>query len=183
MMRMSSPTCRTSPIVERAPRAEIGQLGQIEHAARAVAQQTRRQIEQQFVDATLVDQRAVQLAAGLDVQLVDAAPAEFAHEHRQIDLARRIGHHNHFRAPPGAAACSSSCLPPRTRSALRRPSICAPRAAFQAGCRPPRAAAGAACRPRAHSIADRRPARCRCRSAPRRRARASDGRRGAPPRR
>ena len=59
----------------------------LEHAARRVAEQRRREVEQQLVDEPRVEQRAVELRAGLDVQFVDAAPRERVHQRRQVDAA------------------------------------------------------------------------------------------------
>jgi hypothetical protein len=51
---------------------------QVEHAARRVAEQTGRQVEQQFIDQTCAQQRAAEAETGLGVHFVDAAPGEFA---------------------------------------------------------------------------------------------------------
>ena len=50
----------------------------MEHAVRAVAEQAGREIDQQFVDQALCEQRAVQPEAGFDVDLVQFAARELA---------------------------------------------------------------------------------------------------------
>ncbi|KAG0163496.1 hypothetical protein DFQ30_011482, partial [Apophysomyces sp. BC1015] len=69
---------------------------QVEHAG-GVAEQARRDVQQQLVDAALAQQRAIERVAGFDVQLVDAALGEQVQRGRQIDLAGPIRQREHFR--------------------------------------------------------------------------------------
>src|SRR6185369_895806 len=57
--------------------------------AATVAEQLRRDVDEQLVDETGGEQRCVELLAGLDVQLVDLAPAEVGDHRREVDLAAR----------------------------------------------------------------------------------------------
>lgn len=86
--------------VEREPRAvdERRRRGEIEHRGRVRAEQARREIDEQLVDAALAQQRAVQLVARLDVQFVDAALAERGEHRGQIDLAAHVRERHDFRA-------------------------------------------------------------------------------------
>jgi molybdopterin/thiamine biosynthesis adenylyltransferase len=123
-------------------RLQAGERGQVEEALRGVADQHRRQVDQQFVHAALAHQRAVELEAGLDVQLVDAALAQQAQQRGQIDLAGE-------RWAPGRARgrtrAGFRCEPhpcSRWRSGWARPAGCGPAARPPGAHRPGCAAAG-----------------------------------------
>ena len=68
--------------VEPLERPERGQ-------AAAAPSSLRREVDQQLVDQAFAQQRAVELVAGLDVQLVDAAPRQVGEHRGQVDLAGR----------------------------------------------------------------------------------------------
>ena len=77
------------------PRQAVPELGD---APRRIAQQARREVEQELVDHARREQRAVELAARLDVQLVDAARAQLPHQRDEIDAAIGIRQHQHLDA-------------------------------------------------------------------------------------
>ena len=56
---------------------ERRQRRQAEHPASNIADQAGRQVKQQFVDQTGINQGSVESPAPFDVQFVDAAPSEF----------------------------------------------------------------------------------------------------------
>src|SRR6187431_1421963 len=55
--------------------------------AAAGAEQARREVDEQLVDQALLQQRGVELLAGFDVQLVDAASSKVGQHRGEIDLA------------------------------------------------------------------------------------------------
>ncbi len=75
--------------------------------AAAGAEQPRREVDQQLVDLPGGQQRGVEAVAGLDMQLVDAAPAQVVQHRDEVDLAVRIGQADQLgalRAQRGGAA-------------------------------------------------------------------------------
>ena len=104
--RRSAPTRRhvddaeIEALLEPLERPERGQ-------APAAAEQARRDVDEQLVDPAFLQQRGIELLAGLDMQLVDAARAEVGEHRGEIDLAagrrqqRDLGAACFQLAPPG----------------------------------------------------------------------------------
>ena len=83
---------RSSPIACHVDDAKVEALRQrLERPERGqaatAAEQARCDVDQQLVDPAFLQQRGVELLAGLDMQLVDAAPAEVGEHRGQVDLA------------------------------------------------------------------------------------------------
>ena len=70
---------------ERYPLCQLGQRAD-RSQPHAGTEQLGRQIQQQLVDQALAQQAAVELVAGLDMQLVDAAAGQVLQQLGQIDL-------------------------------------------------------------------------------------------------
>ena len=142
-MRRSSPTRSTASIAKaRALRQRGQRRGALEGAARRIADDRGREVDEQLVDEARVEQRAVELRAGLDVHLVDLARRERRAAAREVDPAVA---HRAARAPPrprghcGVALARGDDERAAAAAARARP------AAYRRGGRRRRAAAGAAC--------------------------------------
>ena len=138
---------RSGPIaLDRAEfqRHGLGQRGQraarrLRHA-QALAEQLGRQVDQQFVDQAFAHQRAIELEAGLDVQLVDLARAPGRAAGRPGRPCRRApgrsddGGAARLAAPPRRrASCDGGVDPDAARPGMNRRAS----GGVSAGCRPP----------------------------------------------
>ena len=99
---MRSTDCQSSATRSSSERERRRQL---EHSARRVAEQLGRDVEEDLVDQARREQRAVEPRAGFDVELVDAAARELAHQRRQVDAPRGVRQRERVdtRRPAGVA--------------------------------------------------------------------------------
>ena len=72
--------------VELCRPCERGQRGQVEQALRLIADQHWRNVEQDFVNAVLAQQRSIEFESGFDVDFVESPLSKFAHQSWQINL-------------------------------------------------------------------------------------------------
>src|SRR5437899_1889321 len=79
---------------------QIGQLPQMEHAPARIADDTRREVDEQLVYHACLEQRAVQLRSRLHVNLVEFPPRELLHQLEQLDLAGVVRDDRDFGSRP-----------------------------------------------------------------------------------
>ena len=92
----------------------------------AAADQARRDVDEQLVDQAGGEQRCVELLAGFDVELVDAASAQVGEHRAEVDLAGRIGQQHDLGAlRPRALAGARRRRPRRRRAPIRAARGCA----------------------------------------------------------
>ncbi|HRE18951.1 MAG TPA: hypothetical protein PLW86_18090, partial [Rhodocyclaceae bacterium] len=72
---------------------------QVEHASGSVTEQTRRKIEQPFIDQGSAQQRPADGRTCFDVKLVDSALRQFCHKCPQIDPPAFPRQTDHFGTP------------------------------------------------------------------------------------